>query len=226
MRFLAVILACFLPGVSLALSQFDQRMLREATPHFATITWAHEVAWPDAPMRSFVAAQAEKESRWNPKAELCVPKPSCSRERGIGLGQFTITQRFNAFQEVSRLHPLLHGWQPKDYADPKKQILAMVVKNKLHHRQCTPLLKGMDEVMACVASSYNGGHGGFLADRRLCGNTKGCNPSLWFGHVEQTSLKAKVPLTGYGQSFFQINRAYARGLVKEYRHKYVPYLGS
>lgn len=226
MRVFALLFALLFSLPCTALSSFDQRMLAAGTPYFPLVIWAHEVGWPDAPMRSFVAAQAEKESRWNPKAELCVPRPSCQRERGIGLGQFTITQKFNAFHEVSRLHPELKGWRPEEYTDPRKQLLAMVVKNKLHYRQCSAIMRGLHEVMACVASSYNGGHGGVLQDRRLCSNTLGCDPFKWFGHVESTSLKAKTPLTGYGQSFFQINRSYARGLVLEFRAKYVPHLGS
>lgn len=226
MRFLVLILACLLCPLAQALSAFDQRMIQAGTPYFPLITSAYATVWPDAPMRSATAAMIEKESRWNPYAELCVPKPTCSRERGIGLGQFTITQKFNVFQEVARLHPRLTGWHPSQYTDPEMQIVGIVAKTKMHHRQCTPLMKGSTEVMACVASSYNGGHGGVLADRRLCGNTKGCEPALWFGHVEHTSMKAKVPLTGYGQSFFQINRAYARGVIFEWRPKYIVHLGN
>lgn len=226
MRTIWAICLLLLCTVAMAVTPHEQRMIDKGKPLFPLVNWAFETAWPDAPMRSFVAAQAEKESLWNPQAVLCVPKPSCSREKGMGLGQFTITKKFNAFREVSLMHPLLRDWSPEEYTDPRKQALAMVVKNRSHYLQCTKLMRGVTHVMACVASSYNGGYGGFVADRRLCGNTIGCDPELWFGHVAETSLKAKKPLEGYGQSFYQINRGYAKVLVFDYRLKYVPYLGN
>lgn len=226
MKILALLFALFIPAGGQASPDFDRRMLAAATPYLPALSAAYNDAWPDAPMRSVIAAQAEKESRWNPTAELCVPRPTCARERGIGLGQFTITPKFNVFLEVSSQHPKLRGWHPKEYTDPSKQLLAMVVKNKGHYRQCAPLFTPVEETMACVASSYNGGFGGVLADRRLCSNTKGCEPQLWFGHVSEYSMKAKQPLAGYGQSFYQINRGYAKGVVKDWRPKYVPHLGS
>lgn len=226
MRAIVSVFAGFFVSLSAAGADFDQRMLYAATPYLPLLSSAYEDAWPDSPMRSAAAAQAEKESRWNPRAELCVPKPTCSRERGIGLGQFTITPRFNVFVELSSRHPKLRGWKPEEYMDPAKQLLALVVKDRGHHRQCSPLFKAVDEVMACVASAYNGGFGGVLADRRLCSNTKGCDPTRWFAHVAEYSTKAKAPMAGYGQSFYQINRSYAHGVVKEWRHKYVPALGS
>lgn len=222
---LLLFLACF-PASGQLLSPFERSMIRAGYPYFSTISWAFDTAWPQAQVRSILAAQIEKESRWKPNAELCVPRPSCSREHGIGLGQFTITPAFNVFVEVSAMHPLLKGWKPSEYRDPKKQILAMVVKNRMHYLQCEKIMAGREEVAACMASSYNGGHGGVLADRRLCQNTKGCDGSRWFGHVETTSLKAKTPLQGYGQSFFQINRQYATGVVRTWSPKYTPYVGN
>lgn len=226
MRNILVYLTCLLPALSWALTPFEERMIQAGTPYFGLITWAHDTAWPTSPMRSFTAAQIQKESLWNPHAELCVPKPTCDRERGIGLGQFTITRRFNAFQEVSLLHPMLKGWAPHEYKDPRKQVLAVVVKDYAHYNQCRQLMLGTNEIMACVASSYNGGYGGFMADRRLCSNTAGCDPYKWFGNVSAVSIKAKAALPGYKNSFFDINRSYAQALVVDYRLKYVPHLGN
>lgn len=205
---------------------FEQRMLEASRQYMPTIRSAFDTVWPDAPMRSVVAAQIEKESRWNPRAELCVPRPSCSRERGIGLGQFTITMKFNAFAEMRAAHPFLADWTPDKYFDPTKQIFAIVVKDRGHYRQCSKLFGEPREIMACVTSSYNGGFGGVMADHRLCTATRGCNPKVWFGHVSETSLKAKKPLEGYGQSFYQINRDYARGTVLDWNRKYTPHLGN
>jgi membrane-bound lytic murein transglycosylase MltF len=224
--FLTGLIALFSFAVMAAPSAFDQQMLRAGTPFFATLNAAYDDAWPDAPMRSALAAQIEKESRWNPRAELCVPKPDCTREHGYGLTQFTVTAKFNVFNEIAPLHPKLKGWARADYMNPDKQLLGIVVKMKGHYRQCIPNFQGKTEIVACAASSYNGGFGGVLADRRLCANTKGCNPYVWFGNVAEYSTKAKQPLPGYGQSFYMINRGYARGVVYDWSPKYVPFFGS
>jgi hypothetical protein len=229
MKIALLALAICLPAHALgapALSDFDKKMLQRADPYVRVLPRIFEEVWPDAPMRSVIPAQIEKESRWDPNAVLCVPKPGCGREKGHGFGQLTITPRFNVFEEVKPLHPLLRGWHPKDYFDPVRQMVAVVAKDRLHYRQCSKVFKGERDRMACVASSYNGGWGGVLSDVRLCSNTQGCIPTVWFEHVEKYSLKNKTPLHGYGQSFFEVNRRYARLTVIETNPKYIPYLGS
>lgn len=209
-----------------ALTAPEQRMLAKATPYFAGLTAAIDTVWPDLPMRSFVAAQIEQESLWNPQAELCVPKPSCHRERGMGFGQLTITSKFNAFEEVKRMHPKLRDWPYTERFDPERQLLAVVVKDRAHFRQCLPLMYNWYGALACTASSYNGGFGGFTADRKLCSNTKGCDPTRWQGNIEVTSLKAKTAVSGYGKSFYQINREYVVLLLQTRSPKYRAILGS
>lgn len=226
MRYLVALLLLLIPAAVDALTRAESQMVERGKPYYSLLNYAVDLVWPDHPSRfhSVAGAQVEKESLWNPRAELCVPKPSCSRERGIGFGQMTITPRFNVFQEVGILHPELRDWPPDDYFNPRKQLIAVAAKDRLHYRQCSPLMLNEHEAMACMLSSYNGGFGGFSADRRLCSNTRGCNPQLWFGHVENTSLKAKTPLTGYGQSFFQINRGYVREVLIVRPVKYELYL--
>jgi membrane-bound lytic murein transglycosylase MltF len=89
------------------------------------------------------------------------------------------------------------------------------------YHQCTPLMGTPYDRLACALAAYNGGIGGFRSDRRICANTAGCDPTVWFGNVEHTSAKAKRPASGYGQSFFQINRAYVRNVLITRREKYV-----
>ena len=219
---------CLLWAVSgaKALTPAEQKMLDRATPYFGMLRTAVDTAWPDPPTVSMFASQVEKESLWNPRAELCVPKPSCSRERGIGFGQMTITPRFNVFREVGLLHPALRNWTPDKYYDPQLQLIAVVAKDLSHFKQFLPLMENEVESVACMLSSYNGGFGGFSTDRKLCSNTKGCDPRLWYGHVEHVSMKAKVAQAGYGQSFFQINRGYVRGVWFDRRVKYVTALDA
>jgi hypothetical protein len=181
--------------------------------------------WPSMPAPSMLAAQVEQETCvslespkcWNPHAEL-----KTAREYGFGLGQLTVTKQFNNFQAAKTWDKSLAGWQWGDRFNPKMQLGALVaydrnLYNSIHFG-ATP-----DDRMAFAFSAYNGGLGGVLKDRALCGHTRGCNPDIWFGNVEKTSFRAKVAVSGYGQSFFQINRGYVSSVVPEHsrREKYL-----
>lgn len=207
-----------------SLSPADQRMIDRAMPYFGMINELTTEYWPDLSMRSYIPAQIEKESLWNPKAQLCVPKPSCSRELGIGFGQFTITPRMNVWLEVKNRYKVLNDWRWEDRFDPRYQITAMLLYNKDIYKRCRPLMSNEWGALACTASSYNGGFGGFSADRRLCSNTAGCEPTRWTGHIELTSTKSKVRVPGYGEPFYYINRGYVRRIMTESSPKYVPYV--
>lgn len=226
-KLMLVILTVFFASHSKPQSAHDDRMIARATPYFALLNSTIDDIWPEVPreFRTFFPAQIEQESLWNPKAELCVPKPTCSRERGVGFGQFTITPRMNVFEEVKRQHPRLRDWKWADRFDPEMQFIAIIVKDKGLHRVCRPLMSNDWGGFACVAASYNGGFGGFTIDRRLCANTIGCNPTIWTGHIEKTSTKAKVRVVGYGKSFFEINREYVDYVMRHRRPKYTPFMG-
>lgn len=213
-------------GITAARAQtaFDDKMIARATPHFPLLNTTITDVWPDLAMRTFIPAQIEQESLWDQKAELCVPRPSCARERGVGFGQFTITPRFNIFEEVKAKHPALKGWRWEDRFDAGRQFIAITVMDRNLYRQCIPLMSNEYGGLACTASSYNGGFGGFQADRRLCGNTVGCNPRQWTGHIEKTSLKAKAAMAGYGKSFFEINREYVSNVLIKRSPKYTPFM--
>ena len=218
-RALALLLAFFCMQAH-ALSPFDEKMILRATPYVSVFNEARTQVWPDLPMPSFIAAQIEQESFWNPRAEL-----KTAREYGFGFGQLTITSRFNAFSEVKAMSPLLRDWKYDDRFDPRMQIIAVFVKDHANYRNCRPLMVDDFERLACVGVTYNGGYGGFLSDRRLCANTAGCDPTKWFGNVENTSLKSRTKWQGYGQSPFEINRAYARNTMKIRRPKYESIFG-
>lgn len=196
------------------LSKQDAAMLERATPYLPMVKTVLGGYWPDHPYPVLVASTIEQESLWRPNAELCVPKPKCTTEYGFGFGQLTITPKFNAFTEVKNLNPALRDWSFEDRHNPQKQVLGILTKARANYKQCKPLMADEPNVFSCVVVSYNGGYGGFLSDRRICSNTEGCNPKLWFNHVEHTSLKAKVAKAGYGKSFFQINREYAVNVLK------------
>ncbi len=184
--------------------------------------------WPTAPTPSFLAGQIEQESCislthskcWNPRAEL-----KTSRENGIGFGQFTRAYnangsiRFDTISNLAKQYQELRGWTWDRRYDPAYQLRAIVLMDRgIFLRQRGAATE--QDRLAFTLSAYNGGEGGLLQDRRLCGNTKGCDPAIWFGNVEKTSLKSKTPKSGYGQSFFKINRDYVQNVVNVRRHKY------
>jgi hypothetical protein len=111
------------------------------------------------------------------------------------------------------------SWE-KPY-DPTLQLRGLVLKDK----QGFSLIQGAStdlDRLAMSFAAYNGGSGGLNSDRRACAGTKNCNPGIWFGHVEKTSLKAKTAVHGYGKSFFEINREYVANILVVRRAKYLP----
>lgn len=185
--------------------------------------------WPDMPLPSALGAQVEQETCvslksarcWSPRAEL-----RTSRERGVGLGQITRTSRFDALAEMVASNPDAlrgWGWDSKALYDPRFQLRALVLKDK----QGWAVIRGADtstDRLSFAFAAYNGGIGGVISDRKLCQGTKGCDAGRWFGHVERTSLKAKVVAAGYGKSFFEVNREYVRNVLVVRRPRYVAIL--
>lgn len=187
--------------------------------------------WPAAPFPSFLAGQIEQETCismthskcWSPRAEL-----KTKRENGIGLGQATRAYnadgsvKFDTIGDLRRLHPELSGWSWKQRYNAAYQLKGLILMDRdLWHR--VKAAESDSERLAFTLSAYNGGMGGVLQDRRLCANTPGCNPNRWKGHVERTSLKARKATSGYGKSFFEINREYVSNILEVRRQKYSPY---
>ena len=179
--------------------------------------------WPQAPEPWTLGGLAEQESCpglkssrcWNPRTEL-----KTSREYGFGLPQITVTSRFNKFNELVEAHESLRDWKWEDRYDPGFQLTAMAEMTRSLWRRLPPAATATDH-WGFVLSSYNGGISGALQDKRLCANTSGCDPTRWLGHVENTSMKSRVPQPAYGgRSWFQINREHARNVLTLRRDKY------
>lgn len=181
--------------------------------------------WPNAPLPAALAAQVEQETCpklsspicWSPHAEL-----KTAREYGFGLGQLTITSRFNSFENVQLLDPSLKTWKWSQRYDPQMQLRAMVLMDKNLFQRFTAAT--LVDQMAFALSAYNGGIGGVLNDKKLCGQIKHCDESRWFEHVEKKSFKQRIKVKGYGQSFYDINRGYVRSILKIRHAKYLPYM--
>lgn len=187
--------------------------------------------WAQMPMPSALAAQVEQETCvslkskrcWSPRAEL-----RTSRERGVGLGQITRTAHFDALGEMVASNKTAlagWGWDSASLYDPRYQLRALVLKDKQGWNVVRGAATNRDR-LAFTFASYNGGIGGVMSDRKLCQATKGCNQAVWFGHVERTSLKAKVAVSGYGKSFFEVNREYVRNVLVDRRPRYAAWFGE
>jgi hypothetical protein len=174
--------------------------------------------WSENPYPYFLAGQIEQETCtsvtskkcWNPTTEL-----KTSREYGFGLGQITITEKFNNFDYVKSLSPELKSWKWENRYDPYYQILALVALDKLNYGKLKFKIDNEIDKQAFMFSAYNGGLGGVLQDRRLCATKlpSDCDPSKWFGNVEKYSFKSKTKVSGYGKSFFDVNREYVKNVI-------------
>lgn len=179
--------------------------------------------WPTAPLKSFMAAQVEQETCvslkskkcWSPYAEL-----KTSREYGFGLGQLTVTAKFDNFKEAKKLDPSLHDWTWKNRYRADYQLRTLVLMDRgLFHK--ISWADNNCERLAMTLAAYNGGLGGLLSERKLCSKTPGCIASLWFDNIELTSNKSRVKYKGYGKSFYETNREYPiNGLIVR-RPRYV-----
>lgn len=184
--------------------------------------------WPSASHKSAFAAQVNQETCaslrskkcWSPTAEL-----KTEREYGFGLGQLTVTDKFDNFKEAKKLDPSMRGWTWENRYNAQYQLRTMVLMDKFAYGKFD--WAGSEyERMAFSFAAYNGGIGGVLSDRTVCKQTTGCNPAQWFGHVEHTSKKQKVAAHGYGQSFFQINRGYVVSVMESRRARYREFFGE
>jgi hypothetical protein len=229
---LALSIACMLvPLVASAQSAGGLRVPAAAWKYLPTLVDRQDAIWPDAPIPSFLGAQIEQETClslshpncWSPRAELRTP-----RENGIGFGQFTRAYRadgsirFDKISELAREHKSLRGWNWNTRYDPAYQLTAIVEADRAIYGRTHGAASPRDQ-LEFTLSAYNGGEGGLLQDRRLCGNTDGCDSSRWTGNVEGTSLKSRAPSAGYGKPFFLINREYVSNIIGLRRQKYAPY---
>jgi hypothetical protein len=188
-----------------------------------------ETYWPDYGPRSTFAAQVEQETCpsfkskrcWSPTTEL-----KTDREYGFGLGQITVTKKFDNFVEARKLDVSLRDWKWEDRYDPAKQLRTQVLTNRGNYRALIKLVPHHLDAAAMMFAAYNGGLGGVLQERRLCAAVKGCDPNVWFDNVALYSKKSKVKYQGYGQSFFEINRGYVENIMHVRLNKYRSFYGE
>lgn len=215
-------------SMSVSLYAFGSDIPPGAVKYGPVLVKNQRAIWPDAPIPSFLAGQVEQESCitlshskcWNPRAEL-----KTARENGVGFGQFTRAYnkdgsiRFDTISALAKAHSSLRGWSWAKRYDPDYQLRAIVEMDKGLYLRQQGAATTIDR-LSFALSGYNGGESGVLQDRRLCQNSPNCDPSVWSGNVEKTSLKSRRAQKGYGKSFFAINREYVTNVIDVRRHKY------
>lgn len=223
MRFVTalVTLLCVLCG---PLAGFcAQAVPQAALAHLATLRAVQAEIWPDLPYPWLLAGQVEQETCitlkhskcWNPRAEL-----KTSLEYGFGLGQITKTDKFNNFEVIKAMDPLLKTWEWQDRYNSKMQVRALVVYDKYIYNIVKKLARDYWNALCFMFSAYNGGVGGLNKDIAICRKVEECDPKVWFGNVAEYSFRAKKPVKGYGESFFMINRKYVDNVMNVRSEKY------
>lgn len=183
--------------------------------------------WPDHPYPAVLAALVEQESCislkskgcWNPAAKL-----KTEREEGAGMGQITRAYRADGslrFDSLAGLRSQYGGdlaelsWG-NVYARPDLQLRAIVLMSRDNART----FRAAPSMLAFGDAAYNGGAAGVQKERRACQMTQGCDPGLWFGHVELHCLKSRQPLYG-GRNACDINREHVSNVFLVRLCKYV-----
>jgi len=219
-------LSLFLIGLVMSFNVLANEVPKNFLYHKDTLIKVMQTSWNDISIPSVIPGLIEQETCISLTHSKCWSRFATletSREYGFGLGQLTVTSSFNAFEEVKALDSRLKDWKWDDRFNAEKQMIAVVVMLKRNFKVFRSAEKEIDQYAFALAA-YNGGIGGIQSDQRICRNTKGCNPNLWFGHVEHTSLKKKTAVVGYGKSFFEINRQYPVNILNVRRFKYKPYI--
>lgn len=181
--------------------------------------------WAGVPCRSCLASQVRQETCAGLKSKRCwsiYAELKTSREYGFGLGQITVTSRFNNFLEAKKLDPSMKDWAWENRYNAVYQLRTLVLMNRFNYGKITGSSTCYDH-LAFAFAAYNGGLGGLLSDRAMCRATKGCNPGIWFDHVATTSKKTKKSVSGYGRGFFQINREYVQHIMVDFPGRYTPF---
>lgn len=191
--------------------------------------------WPAVHQPSYNAAQIEQETCvrltspvcWTSNAQLNVTSKH-GVEKGRGFGQLTAVWRANGdlrFDNVGSMRVKYpkelgnYGWD--NWNDPQLSMRAYVLFMRDTCKSVPSSVQEEGERFKMCLSGYNGGMGGLSNDILSCRATKGCNPTKWDGNVELTSAKSKLKVAGYGQSAFEINRGYVRGVTVERRVRYL-----
>lgn len=201
-----------------------------ANQYLPTLSAQVKEVWPMFYAPHYFPALIEHESClslrhsrcWSPTSRL-----KSAREEGAGLGQLTRAYRedgslrFDALAEARKLDPRGLNELRWDtvYQRPDLQMRVVVLMTRQTWNRLLPLVPMDNPRLAMTDAAYNGGLGGLLNERRACGMRPGCDPNLWFAHVEGVCLKSKKPLYA-GRNACDINRHHVQDVLLTRMPKY------
>jgi len=159
---------------------------------------------------------------WSPTSEL-----KSKRERGVGLGQITISYnedgsvRFDVLSDLVKVHRKelkeLTWNNVLERPDLQIRALILMLRDNYYKLFTVPDSK---ERLRFTDAAYNGGLGGVLKERLACHLAQDCDSNIWFNNVERYCLKSKKPLYG-NRNACDINRHHVRDviLIREPKYK-------
>ncbi len=160
---------------------------------------AFNAHWPDAPLRHYAGGQIEQESAgWNERAEL-----KTSREYGFGLGQITVTSRFNNFKAAQRI---FKDWKWEDRFNVKYQLGYAVITDRSNFKEVSRLFRDDDSRWRGSLVAYNAGYGTVLQRRALAIRT-GVPHDRWAGGLDQVAMPYEQKLL-YGRPLAKMRNEY------------------
>lgn len=162
---------------------------------------------------------------WNSMSEL-----KTKREQGLGLTQITRAYREDGSVRFDTLGDMRNRYKAElrdaSWDTLKTRPDIQIRMGILLLRESYKKLYSVDNPMARLQmtdSAYNGGIGDVFKARRACGLKQGCNPNLWFGHVETKIPKSRKPIYA-GRSALDINLHHVddvfNGRLPKYKAKY------
>ena len=226
LRALVLLVACLIPLSSQ--SQINY-IPPQAYDFSSTIGKELDDLFPHIPYREYVPALIEHESCITLKHRRCWSSTSTlstSRELGVGLGQITKTYNKDGsirFDKLTELRTQYKrelreaSWDTIRYR-PDLQIKMIVLMLRQDFGKLYDISDHYQR-LAMTDNAYNGGYGGLQKERRQCSLTKGCNPNIWFGHVELTCRKSKKAIYG-DRSPCDISRHHTRDVMLTRLPKY------
>lgn len=188
--------------------------------------------WSDHPAPMYLAGLAEQESClslthskcWNPQVKL-----DTSREFGAGVFQLTKAYtktgalRFDSLIAMQKQFPALKELNWGNVLQrPDLQFRAAVLMSRTNFKALSAVTDTTNQ-LSFADAAYNAGLGSVQNRRRACGMKAGCDPQVWFGHVEKICLTGNTPL--YGQrTACDINREHVHSVMKLRSFKYAKFM--
>lgn len=198
--------------------------------------------FPDIPQPWYVLGLAEHESCISLKHSRCLSTTSTfstkwketgtQRELGAGIGMITKAWTRDGKVRMDTLANLKKAY-PNELKDltwdnisqsPNLQARSMILLLRQDYRGLS-MVPDKVERLKFADSAYNGGRRDAITARNRCSMTKGCDPDIWFDHVERHSPKSTKKLYG-DRSAKDINLHHVRDVFEVRMPKYQKVLPS